>query len=351
MLDTSARILLLTGLGLNLLPGTSSITEAAVLANPDLHGQLRTEGPQIVGQDGTPVVLRGGGLMDLMEFNYTLQSVDYLQATGANVMRIPLHWGRGGLSASYEAHWKRFTMLADYAISKGLYVIADFHAVASPAQNGLESMAIRFLRDVATRYGTSGRVIYEIFNEPTGQSPYSEKVPWSLIKSYAIKRIDEIRAIDPAALIIVPTATWSQDIAIPLVDPVPRENIAYAFHFYSSFHRFQEQNDSIATRIPIFVTEWAAQSPENSDGSIDSVSLQRYVDWMNRHSISWTAWSYSDEQQPYGWFQPGSMGDGSVTDQELRGWGRMVRDLLDDGVLNQSFTWVNPTVALPRGKN
>lgn len=351
MLLVSARTFLQIAMGFSLLHGNTQNADAAVGADPALHGRLRADGPKIVAADGTPVLLRGGGLMDLLEFNYTQQSVDYLKASGANVIRIPLHWGRGGLSASYEKHMERFKALADYAILQGLYVIADFHAVASPTQNGVENLAIRFFADVATRYGKSGQVIYEIFNEPTGKSLYSEKVPWSVIKTYASARIDEIRAIDPEAFIIVPTATWSQDIAIPLTDPVPRENIAYAFHFYSSFHRFQEQNEAVASRIPLFVTEWAAQSPEDSDGSIDIVSLQRYVDWMNRHSISWTAWSYSDEQQPYGWFQPGSMDDGSVADRELRNWGRMVRDLLDDGMLNQSFTWATPSNSLPREKN
>jgi endoglucanase len=98
-------------------------------------------------------------------------------------------------------------------------------------------------------------------------------------------------------------------------------------------------------------TEWAAQSPENSDGSIDFASLEFYVDWMNRHSISWAAWSYSDEEQPYGWFRPGSMDDDSVTDLELRNWGRLVRDLLDDGELNQSFSWERTSVSLPHRKS
>lgn len=311
--------------------------DAAVRADPTLHGRLRVEGAQIVAQDGTPVILRGGGLMDLLEFRYTQQSLDYLKESRANLVRIPLHWGRGGLSASYETHWEAFQKLTDYALKQGFYVIADFHAVASPDDAGVEAMAIRFFQDVAQRYGKSGQIIYEIFNEPTGASTYSKKVPWSRIQSYAIKRIDEIRAIDPKALIIVPTATWSQEIALALTDPVPRTNIAYAFHFYASFHRFQEQNETIAARLPIFVTEWAAQSPENSDGSINAASLQTYVDWMNRHNISWAAWSYSDESEPYGWFQPGSMGDGEVTDAELRNWGRMVLDLLDDDRLNQSF--------------
>lgn len=326
-------------MGLCLLQGTISPAFAAELADALQHGRLRAQGQQIVAQDGTPVVLRGGGLMDLLEFNYTPQSIDYLKASGANVVRIPLHWGRGGLSASYEVHMKRFQALTDYSLSQGLYVIADFHAVSSPAQSGLESLAIRFFADVAHRYGKTGQVIYEIFNEPTGQSSYSEKVSWTMIKDYSINRIDEIRAIDPEAFVIVPTATWSQEIAVPISDPVPRKNIAYAFHFYASQHHFNEQNYSIASQIPLFVTEWAAQSPENSDGSIDFASLERYVEWLNRSSISWTAWSYSDEQQPYGWFNPGAMADGVVKDQELRNWGRIVRDLLDDGLLNQSFEW------------
>ncbi len=312
---------------------------AISLADPPLHGQLRTEAHQIVGQNGEPVVLRGGGMMDLVEFNYTPQTINYLKATGANVVRIPLHWGRGGLSDSYERHFQRFTELADHAIQQGLYVIADFHAVSYPEQKNLEATAQRFFKDVTQRYAKSGQVLYEIFNEPTGQSPYSKKVSWEAIKSYAVKMIDLIRARDPHALIIVPTATWSQEINIPVYDPIKRPNLIYAFHFYATLHLFNQQNEQIADKIPLFVTEWAAQSPENSDGSIDFANLERYTSWMLRKGISWTAWSLSDEQQPYGWFNPGALEDGQVNDEELRSWGRMVRDLLDDGELNQSFSW------------
>jgi len=315
------------------------IAASAELADFVRHGRLHVEGNQIVAEDGTPVVLRGGALMDLVEFNYTTATIDYLKSSHANLIRVPLHWGRGGLSASYETHMERFNALVDYSISQGLYVIADFHAVADPAQPGLESMAIRFFDDVARRYGKTGQVIYEVFNEPTGKSSYSEKVSWAAIKTYSVRRIDEIRAIDPEAFVIVPTMTWSQEINVPVTNPIPRSNIAYAFHFYASLHIFDEKYKEIASKIPLFVTEWAAQSPENSDGSIDFESFQRYADWMKQYSISWTAWSYSDEEQPYGWFTPGSMWDGVVEDKDLRPWGRIVRDLLDDGLLNQTFSW------------
>ena len=238
--------LLLIGLLSTVRPLLAAPAELADFAR---HGRLHVEGNQIVAENGVPVVLRGGGLMDLHEFNYTTASIDYLQSSQANLLRIPLHWGRGGLSASYETHMKKFYALADYSISKGLYVIADFHAVAYPAQAGLESMAVRFFADVARPYGKTGQVIYEVFNEPTGKSSYSEKVSWPAIKDYSVKRIDEIRAIDPKALVIVPTMTWSQEIDVPVTDPIPRSNIAYAFHFYASLHIFNERNNEIAKKI------------------------------------------------------------------------------------------------------
>ncbi|MFW7381535.1 MAG: glycoside hydrolase family 5 protein [Oligoflexus sp.] len=311
----------------------------AELADFSKHGRLSVEAQHIVSENGQPVILRGGALMDLLQYTYTGQMIDYLHDSKANVIRIPLNWGRGGINGSYEAHMQRFYRFVDYSLSKGLYVIADFHAVSDPEQFGLQEMARRFFQDVAKRYGSSGQLIYEIFNEPTGKSAYSNEISWKSIKEYSETMIDVIRAIDPDAFIIVPTPIWSSAINVPLLDPIKRSNIAYAYHFYASLHLFQNRNYEIATQIPIIVTEWAAQTPENSDGSINFKSLQQYIDWMNDADISWMAWSYSDEQQPYGWFFPGAMADGRFEDKELRRWGRMVRDLLDDGLLNQSFSW------------
>jgi hypothetical protein len=79
-----------------------------------------------VSQDGSPVVLRGGGLMELLQFRYAQQSLDYLKASGAKLVRIPLHWGRGGLPASYEAHWGDFRKVAEHTsfYEKSLQMIA-----------------------------------------------------------------------------------------------------------------------------------------------------------------------------------------------------------------------------------
>ena len=303
------------------------------------HGRLKVTDGKITSEAGEIVTLQGGAMMDGLAYNYSKQTVEYLKAKGANLVRIPLSWGRSGLSQSYEEHWNRFKEIADWAVEMDLYFIADFHAVASPKQSQLKETSIRFFTDVAKTYGSSGLVIYELLNEAPGKSSYSSYVPWSEIKEYSEEIIDVIRSIDPQSLIIVGPPNWSQQLEFPLDDPVERENLAYSLHFYSTLHLFDERLNELAESLPIIVTEWAAQTPENSTGEIDFESLNQYVDWMNEYNISWAAWSFSDELQPYGWFYPGAFADRYLDDSELRPWGSMVLDLLDDRNLNKTVGW------------
>ena len=325
-------------LSLSCLLLTTSIL-AVESAEFNVHGRLKVTDGKITSQDGEVVTLQGGAMMDGLAYNYSKQSLQYLKSKGANLVRIPMSWGRSGLSQSYEDHWLRFQQIADWAVELELYFIADFHAVASPNQGNLKETSIRFFTDVAKTYSSTGLMMYELLNEAPGKSDYSTYVPWSEIKKYSEELIDVVRGIDPQSLIIVGPPNWSQQLEFPLEDPIERENIAYSLHFYSTLHLFDEGLNELAESLPIIVTEWAAQTPENSTGEIDFESLQQYIDWMNKYDVSWAAWSLSDEMQPYGWFYPGSFNDWYLEDSELRPWGRMVIDLLDDRHLNKSVGW------------
>jgi endoglucanase len=313
--------------------------QKAAWADPEVHGQLSTLENTIIGENGDHVRLKGGALMDIISYNYREQMISYLKNTGANAIRVPIHWGRAGFAGNYGVFWQRFQQLVDFAIDQNFYVIADFHAVADPRAPGLESLAETFFTDVAETYGGTGHILYEVLNEPPGKSNYSSYVPWSAIKSYATSLIDLIRSIDEQAIVIVGTPNWSQFVDVAIADPIERPNLVYAFHFYATLHKFDDKLYDWSREVPIMVTEWAGQTPENSDGKIDFKSLIQYIEWMNEESVSWLAWSYSDESQPYGWFYPGSFADGRVQDRELRSWGRIVLDLLDDSLLNHSVSW------------
>ena len=76
--------------------------------------------------------------------------------------------------------------------------------------------AIVFFQEMATTYGHTKNVIYEIYNEPLD-------VSWTdTVKPYALKVISAIRSIDPDNLIIVGSPEWSQRVDLVAEDPITR---------------------------------------------------------------------------------------------------------------------------------
>lgn len=199
-----------------------------------------------------------------------------------------------------------------------MYVIIDWHSHGIHTED-----AVAFFKEMALRYKGIPNVIYEIFNEPVDNS-------WEEVKAYAEEVIDCIRSIDSEALILVGSPHWDQDIHLAADNPLAdARNVMYTLHFYAASHKeFLRERAEYALKkgLPIFVSECAGMEA-SGDGKIDKEEWNRWLAWMNKHSISWAAWSVSDKDETCSMFYPTSP-DSGWADDDIKEWGLIVKNSL-----------------------
>lgn len=270
------------------------------------HGFLKISGNRIVDQHGIAPQLRG------MSFSwsiwggkkyYTNEVVDWL-VDDFNVSLVRLSMAiepDGGYLQHPEEQTALIKQVADHAIKRGIYVIIDWHD--HNADKNIEQAKAFFTR-MARLYAGKPNIIYEIWNEP-------ERQPWPTIKDYSIAVIDEIRKYDTENLIIVGSPHWDQDVDITANDPIiGYNNIAYSFHFYASDPHHQDilrkkAETAMAKGLPLFVTEWGV-GESNGDGQFDLPKTTQWMDWMEKHQLSWANWNITDKKETTAILMPGA---------------------------------------------
>jgi hypothetical protein len=253
------------------------------------HGRLSVSNShQLIDSYGERIQLRGlsssGFGAPASGYRYACvskESISYAVLNyGINLFRLPIL-----ISASengYETNSKYYDKYIDDVISwcedLDIYVIIDWHVTYPGDPNywldspgGNTGLAIDFWKKMATNYHTKHHVIYEIANEPNN-------VTWSDVLLYHNSVIQEIRNIDSQNLIIAGTTHWSQDIDLPLTEPVALPmNVLYAFHFYASSHGYlYDYTSTYVDQLPLFVT-WSV-SESSGSGQINFTVADKYLE-------------------------------------------------------------------------
>jgi hypothetical protein len=171
----------------------------------------------------------------------------------------------------------------DYATSKNLYVIIDFHQIDSVTTGNSAADANTFWNAIAPVFAGYGNVLYEPFNEPTDASS-----SWSKLKPVVQGFIDTIRAGAPNSVVIVPSHAWDQHPGDAANDPPTGSNLMYTAHIYPANWNttFQNQVTTAAAKAPVFVTEWGYASSDPNPHTW-GVNLQSVID---ANGASFTAW-------------------------------------------------------------
>jgi aryl-phospho-beta-D-glucosidase BglC (GH1 family) len=199
----------------------------------------------------------------------------------------------------------------DYATSKKLYVIVDYHQIDNATSGTSAADAKTFWADIAPKFAGASNVIYEPFNEPIDTN-----VGWSALKPVVQQLIDTIRAGAPKNIIIVPSNAWDQHPGDAASDPPTGTNLMYTAHIYGSNWNaaFQSQVAKATAKAPVFISEWGYG---NSDPSSFGTSLQTTA---NGDGASWTAWVTDN-----GW-TPSMFADANLT--TLTNFGMLVKSWL-----------------------
>ena len=189
--------------------------------------------------------------------------------------------------------------LIDAAISNDIYIIIDWHT--HNAESNTQA-AVNFFSEMAETYGQHNNVIFEIYNEPVGNSNTPEAT-WNSIKSYATPVIAAIRE-HSNNLIIVGTPFYSQRVDIAAQSPITNvDNLAYTLHFYAGTHGNELRalaQTALGTQsnpgIPLFVTEWGAVNADGN-GSVNEASTLEWMAFLENNNISHLNWAVNDKDE------------------------------------------------------
>ena len=304
------------------------------------HGKLSVQkvddytAPIMVDQNGVPTQLRGASTHGMHWFpQYVNQNAfqTLRDDWGINMVRLvcyPRDSGSVGYLTGGDSTKQQLDTLiqngVDYATKLGMYALVDWHVHAYNPNEYLKEAKIFFTK-YATMYKDHDNVLYEICNEPTGTNWYSGN--GKDLYTYCSEVIETIRAIDPDAIIICGTNTWSQDVdqvaAKPMKD-LGYENIMYTFHFYSATHGenlMKKVRQATKDGTPIFVTEFGICSADGN-GSYDAENADRWIALLDELNISFACWSYSNCNQKSAYFKSSCSnagGDWTVDDLTTTG--------------------------------
>lgn len=286
--------------------------------------RLSVAGTQLMNENGDTVVLHGVsyGWHQFWPRFYNDSTVAYLAKDwGAQVLRASMGVDLDSACYVYQPEFgiECVTKVVDAAILNDVYVIIDWHS-----HNLRQKEAVEFFTRMATRYKGVPNVIYEIYNEPVEDS-------WEQLKAYSTEVIKAIRAIEPDAVILVGCPHWDQDIHLAADNPITGyNNIMYTLHFYANTHGqwLRDRADyALSKGLPVFVSECAGMEA-TGDGPVNPEEWQNWLNWMQEHSISWAAWSVSDKDETCSMLLPSASSGGNWKNEDLKEWGRIVRDEL-----------------------
>lgn len=287
------------------------------------NGRLCVNGTTLCNERGEVVVLRGMSSHGIQWFENFLSAAAIKSTAdrGANVFRAAMYTDENGYIANPEKMKQTLINAVDTAVSLDMYAIIDWHILNDGNPQTYKAQAKEFFAQMAQRYCGNPAVIYEICNEPNGNVTWQNDV-----KPYAEEIISVIRAVDPNAVILVGSPTWSQDLHEVAKSPLEFSNIMYTCHFYSGTHT-QWLRDRIsavtAQGIPVFISEWG-MSDASGNGGVYVEETQRWMDFLASNNISWVNWSLCDKNESSAALKTGANASDGITDDELSESGKYV---------------------------
>lgn len=304
-----------------------------VLAHPSQNGALSVKGTQLVDEKGQAVQLRGVSTHGIAWFPDFVNQDAVIQLSndwGANLFQIAMYTDENGGYCTDGDKEKLKKLVADgvgYAKQADMYVIVDWHVLHDQNPLTHKDEAIRFFDEMSGKFKDENHVIYEICNEPNGDTT------WEDVKAYAEEVIPVIRNNAKDAVILVGTPTWSQEIDKPQKDPITGyNNIMYTLHFYAATHKEDLRNkmkDAIAAGTPVFVSEYGLCDASGNGGN-DLAQAGIWVDTMDQLGVSYAVWSFCNKNETSALIASNCQKTSGFAEEDLSESGKWIYALLHE---------------------
>lgn len=270
-------------------------------AKMDYYGALSVTDGKLVDSHGKEVQLTGistHGINWFPEFATPETIASLRNNFGINVIRIAMYTSDyngycvGG-SDNQKDLMDKVCSAVDAATENEMYVIIDWHTLNDENPNTYKAESIQFFGEMVRKYKDNDNVIYEICNEPNGDTT------WSDIKSYAKEVIPVIRNVDSDAVILVGTPEWSSDLESVQDDPLNFKNIMYTYHFYAASHKDdarKELQSALDEGLPVFISEYGLVSADGN-GSVNTKEAEKWYDIIDEYKLSSCIWNLSNKDE------------------------------------------------------
>ncbi len=267
----------------------------------DYYGALSVSDGKLVDSHGKEVQLTGistHGINWFPEFATPETIASLRNNFGINVIRLAMYTSDyngycvGG-SDNQKDLMDKICSAVDAATENDMYVIIDWHTLNDENPNTYKAESIQFFGEMVRKYKGNDNVIYEICNEPNGDTT------WSDIKSYAKEVIPVIRNVDSDAIILVGTPEWSSELESVQDDPLNFKNIMYTYHFYAASHKDDaraELESALEAGLPVFISEYGLVSADGN-GSVDTKEAKKWYDLIDEYKLSSCIWNLSNKDE------------------------------------------------------
>ncbi|MBX3619814.1 MAG: glycoside hydrolase family 5 protein [Rhizobacter sp.] len=309
-------------------PATTATAQAGTDTTTDTTADTATESPELA----TPGLKWRGVNLSGAEYNSTAlpgrygyqyfypspSAVDYFQAKGMNLVRVPFLWERvqPTLYAPLDAtELQRLKAFVDAATAKGVTVLIDPHDYGRYRQQVIGSAGVPysafgdFWSRLATTFKGNPQVLFGLMNEPYGMTTEN----WVNAANEAIRRI---RAAGATNTIAVPGNAWSgaysweasyygtpnAQAMLQVVDS--GHNMVFEVHQYLDADSSGTSSTCVsptigAQRLAVF-TAWLRANGRRgllgefaaANNSTCHQALDGMLAYMQTHSDVWVGWSY-----------------------------------------------------------
>ena len=304
-----------------------------ILTRPSQNGALAVKGTQLVDENGQAVQLRGISTHGIGWFPQFVNSDAITQLSsdfGANVFRIAMYTDENSGYCTDGDKEKLKQLIfdgVDYAKKADMYVIVDWHILHDTNPLIHKDEALQFFDEITEQLKNDKHVIYEICNEPNGDTG------WEDVKEYAEEVLPVIRKHAPDAVVLIGTPTWCQEIDKPQKDPVTGyDNIMYTLHFYAATHKEDLRNRLISARksgLPVFISEFSI-CDASGNGGVDYDSAAAWKKLIVENNLSYAGWSLCNKNETSALLKPEvTKVNGGWTDDDLSETGLWLKKMME----------------------